>query len=380
MDIGLYIHVPFCAHKCGYCDFYSHRPEARITSDFVDAACRELAQPLLDGRHRVETIFIGGGTPSLLSVEQWHRLLEPLKRIVERDRPAEFTVEANPESFTRPRAEALREAGVNRISMGAQTFDAKQLIVLERIHDAADTETAAQLARDVGFEHLNLDLIFGIPGQSTKSLAQSIDRAVTLDPDHVACYGLTYEPDTPMRDSLDAGRVRPVSEPRSCEMYDTMVRRLGERGYEQYEISNFARPGGKCQHNLRYWHNQPTIGIGPSAASYVDGKRWRNVPDTAEYIRRVRVGESITIDEETLSPTDRAGETAMLMLRLVEGIDRSRFRDQTGFDPLVLFADVLVGHREAGLLEVGPDRIALTPKGRLLGDQVMADFLMPQSV
>lgn len=377
MNVGLYLHVPFCATKCGYCDFYSHVPQPGAFAPLVDALLRELDASLAEGGHRVETIFVGGGTPTLLPVGQLERLFAALAQIARRDRPVEFTVEANPASLIEAKAAVLRAAGVNRISMGAQSFHADELRVLERIHSPDDIAPSAEIVRRAGFAHFNLDLIFGIPGQTTASWTESLRRAIDLGPDHLACYGLTYEPETRLRDQLDAGSIAPAEESTEAGLYELTVDFLAARGFGQYEISNYARPGAESRHNIRYWLNLPYVGVGPSAASFLDGRRWRNIPDTAEYVRRSGHGLDTRIDQEELSPLQAAGETAMLGLRLIGGIERARFRAVTGFDPMHLFADVINRHAADGFLEVDGDRIALTRRGRLVGDSVMADFLSP---
>lgn len=379
MDIGLYIHVPFCPTKCGYCDFYSQVPSAGAFAPLVDALLAELDARLGQADVRAETVFVGGGTPTFLPMVEFERLFMRLGRIAEQDRPVEFTVEANPASLTEAKAAVLRANHVNRISMGAQSFDSQELRVLERIHRPEDIVPSAAIIHDAGFEHFNLDLIFGIPGQTEASWSESIRRAVDLRPDHLACYGLTYEPGTPLRRRIDQGLVEPMQDEYEAVLYDLAVDTLEARGFHQYEISNFARPTAESRHNLRYWLNLPYVGVGPSAASFMDGRRWKNVADTAEYMRRTGCGESLVVQSEELSPLDRAGEMAMLQLRLVRGIDRTEFQAATGYDPMLLFARTIAAHYERGLLAVDDQRIALTRKGRLVGDTVTVDFLSPGS-
>ena len=377
-EVGLYLHIPFCATKCGYCDFYSAVPTPGAFAPLVDALLVELQNQVLARDVRIVTIFAGGGTPTLLPDAQLARLFTELARLVERDRPIEFTVEANPASLSESKAQILREAGVNRISMGAQSFHAAELRVLERIHSPSDIPASAEIVHRAGFPHFNLDLIFGIPGQTRATLAESIRRAVELGPDHLACYGLTYEPDTPLRERLEQGLIEPMEEGVEAELYTEIVEHLRARGFEQYEISNFARPGARSEHNLRYWHNQPVLGIGPSAASYFEGRRWKNIADTAEYVCRIRAGASPVVESEQLTPLEAAGETAMLNLRLVEGIRCEAFRRQTGFDPYALFGPVIERYTAVGLLEADAEHIALTPAGRLVGDAIISEFLLPE--
>jgi len=378
IDIGLYIHVPFCGRKCGYCDFYSIVPEGDQVDRLVDAMLRELDQVLAGRDLGVETVFVGGGTPTFLPEQALARLMDRLQRVVEADRPSEFSVEANPASLTGPKAALLRRAGVTRISMGAQSFHEHELRMLDRLHQPADIADGVKLVRQVGFEHLNLDLIFGIPGQSLRDWAESLRKAVDLNPDHVACYGLTYEPGTVLTARRERGEVTPVDEDLETDMYLSAIDFLAGAGFVQYEISNFARPGGQCRHNLRYWRGQAGIGVGPAAASYLEGRRWRNIADVGSYIARIRAGESTVTDLETLDPLQRAGELAMLGLRMTEGIDRPAFRAQTGFDPCELFADAIRRHSAAGLLAADGRRIALTRSGLPLADAVIRDFVCPE--
>jgi len=376
--VGLYVHIPFCPSKCGYCDFYSVVPEYDEIDPFIDALLMELQSSLQSANAQIETIFVGGGTPAFLPIGPLERLLAELGRCASEHGVREFTVEANPGSIDATKLACLRDHGVNRISMGAQSFHETELRVLGRIHKPAEIAGSAELIRKAGFEHFNIDLIFGIPGQTPSSWSDSIRQAVALGPDHLACYGLTFEPGTPLHERcLIHGQIVRVGEELETELYLIAIRQLSALGFEQYEISNFARPNGQCQHNLRYWHNQPGLGIGPAGASYLEGKRWRNVADIAEYVRRIQTGKSPIDESEILSPAQRAGESAMLALRLTEGINPEKFQQAAGFDPHELFADAIARHKAADLLTATPNRIALTPQGRLVADTVIADFLMP---
>jgi oxygen-independent coproporphyrinogen-3 oxidase len=344
----------------------------------VEAVLSELELAVLRRSVRVDTIFIGGGTPTVLPLDLLERLLVALHRVARRDGCTEFTVEANPATIEPAKAELLKACGVDRVSLGAQSFDERELAVLDREHKPGDVPASLEILRRVSLTRYNLDLIFGIPGQALDNWLRSLRTAIELGPEHLSCYGLTYEPGTPLKRRVGLGRVTPVGEELESEMYLAAMDTLSAHGYCQYEISNYARPGLECRHNLRYWHNQPGIGIGPAAASYWQGRRWRNVPDTAEYVRRIGQGQSAAVEVEELSALERAGETAMLALRLNEGINAEWFRQATGYDLLKLFADPIRTHAASGLLAVEPGRIALTRRGRLLADAVMADFLCPR--
>ncbi len=374
---AIYVHVPFCQTICGYCDFYSEVLDGRVTGPLVDALLAELEGWAGRVELRPASIFVGGGTPTTLPAGELSRLLGRLGELARAAGGAEFTVEANPATVTPEIAGVLIEAGVNRVSIGAQSFDKRELRVLERIHNPRQVHQTVAICRAAGLENLNLDLIFAVPGQSLDSWKRNLAEALALEPQHLSCYGLTYERGTPLFEQLQAGLVQRADGELEAEMYEATIDRLAEAGLEQYEISNFARPGRRCRHNLVYWHNEPHVGIGPSACGLVDGVRYRNVPDTAQYARAVLEGRSPQVSQERLDSAGRARETAMLELRLIEGIGRTAFRDRFGRDPAELFEPAVAKHCELGLLTLDPQRIALTRRGLLVADSVIADFLVP---
>ncbi len=377
VEAGLYVHVPFCRTKCGYCDFYSRVPAAGQPGRYVDAVLTELADGPAgpDRRVRLRTIFVGGGTPTTLPATELSRLFGVLGELARRDGVFEFTVETNPASLDDARAWALREAGVNRVSIGVQSFAAEELRILDRNHQAEDVAPTVASARRWGFSYINLDLIFGIPGQTQWSWGESLRMAIELGPDHIACYGLTYEPGTPLYRKWAEGALHPCGEETEARMYECAIDTLTSAGFEHYEISNFARPGARCEHNLAYWRNESYVGVGPAAASYLEGVRTRNIADVEQYIRRIALGQSPVVESERLDAKARAAETAMLQLRLTEGIDRRSFERQTGFDAMALFADVIRSHVAGRRLSVTPTHIRLTRSGLLIADSVMADFI-----
>lgn len=370
---SIYVHVPFCQTICGYCDFYSTLLEPGATGPLVEALLRELERHRGELAERVETIFVGGGTPTTLPPGELARLLGALRELAEPD--AEFTVEANPATVTAEIAAALAGAGVNRVSIGAQSFATGELRVLERIHRPPQVAQTVERCRSAGVRQVNLDLIFGIPGQALEAWRANLEAALALRPEHLSCYGLTYERGTPLYEQLQAGRVRRADAELESAMFTATIERLAGAGFEHYEISNFAQAGARCRHNLVYWRNEPCLGIGPSAAGYVGGVRYRNIPDTAAYVRALREGRSPRVEQERLTPDRRARETAMLMLRLIEGIDRARFMASCGADPLEFFADAIGKHRELGFIDADARTIRLTPAGLLVADSVIADFL-----
>lgn len=263
------------------------------------------------------SVFVGGGTPTYLRPELWTQLLHSLREFSFLDAVTEFTVEANPETVTPQLAGLLARGGVNRVSLGAQSFHPHLLKTLERWHDPANVGRAVRTLRDAGISNINLDLIFAVPGQDLAMLDLDLDHALALEPTHLSCYGLTYEPNTAITQRLKMGQVQPVDEDVEAAMYRRVMQRLAEAGFEHYEVSNWARPGRRCEHNLLYWRNGNWLGAGPSAASHVDGRRWKNAPHLGRYLDAADAPP--IVDDETLTPERRVGEQLMLRLRLMEG-------------------------------------------------------------
>ncbi len=371
---SLYVHVPFCRRKCGYCDFFSQVPAPAEIPPLVDALLAELAGHASTQPLELDTIFVGGGTPTVLPDTELERLLAGLRQHIAG--PAtEFTVEANPATVSDSTATILASAGVNRVSLGAQSFDDAELLTLDRAHQPRQVGQTVAICRQAGIERINLDLIFGIPGQTAGSWQRSLRAALALEPEHISCYGLTYEVGTPLHKRVAAGQIEPLDPDLEAELYEAALDLLPAAGYAHYEISNFARPGGECRHNLLCWHNYPYLGIGPAAAGFVDGVRYKNVSDTRAYVRVVGRGISPRSEHERLTPAQRARETAMLELRLATGIDRPSFERRYGQDPVELFAAAIEKHDAAGLLVVDAAAIRLTRAGTLLANTVMMDFL-----
>ncbi len=378
---ALYVHVPFCFHKCHYCDFYSitHQSPDRMAR-FVDLLLREAdlwIRPSLASSVRPETVFFGGGTPSLLPLEQMSRLVRGLRARFDLSNVNEWTVEANPATVSAEYCEMLRENGVNRISFGAQSFDRADLLMLERHHDPEDVPRSVDIARSAGFSRINIDLIYAIPGQSPESWARSLDAAIGLGTTHLSCYGLTYEPNTPMAVRKRLGQVRAADEQLELDMFYHARGRLSDAGLRSYEISNYARPGDECRHNLHYWTGESYVGLGPSAASHVEGHRFRNRPHLGEWERAVERGELPVIDYEQLSASGRAGELAMLLLRLSRPIKFDDFAARTGIDPRQRFSRAIDQLSRAGLLAVDAEGFGLTERGLAVADAVAAEFLDP---
>jgi oxygen-independent coproporphyrinogen-3 oxidase len=374
VDCALYLHVPFCETKCGYCDFYSVAVRDRETAPLVERVARELRQRVADNPRKIRTIFWGGGTPTILPLQQLSALLESVAASLPLANAAEFTIEANPATVDDDKVKLLVAGGVTRASMGAQSFFPQELATLERIHSPDDIAPSVERLRRNGVVQVNIDLIFGIPGQTLDSWSRSLRRAIELQPDHIACYGLTYEPGTPLYEMRRSGRIKPVSEQLEADMYLRAVDALAAAGYEQYETSNFAKPGFHCLHNLIYWRNGSYIGVGPSAAGYIDGRRYKNVADVDEYIRRIDADGHAEAESEIVDTRMLATEMIMMQLRLVEGLSIQAFRRRIGVDPVARFGRALERLVELGHVTVTDGHIALTRTGRLISDAVMAEL------
>ncbi len=377
---ALYVHVPFCAHKCHYCDFYSiTRQSGERMTHFVDLVLAEAAlwADLPENAPRVlpRTIFFGGGTPSLLPLDQMQRLLEGLAQRFDLSGVSEWTVEVNPATATLEYCQMLRAAGVNRLSFGAQSFDQRELDVLERHHDPLDVPRSVLIARQAGFTRLNLDLIYAVPGQTLESWMRSLHRALELHTPHLSCYGLTYEPNTPLAVRKRMGRVTAVEEGLELQMLHATRQLLTASGRPPYEISNYAIPGEECRHNLHYWTGGNYLGLGPAAASHIQGWRWRNCPHLGEWERAVTSGRLAAIEVESLPAERRACELAMLMLRLSGGLNFDGFATQTGHDALIFFAPVVNRLLRHGLLMADRTALRLTDRGLEVADAVAAEFL-----
>jgi oxygen-independent coproporphyrinogen-3 oxidase len=372
---GLYVHIPFCFHKCHYCDFYSITQQSpQRMGQFVDRILLEAAQ--WSGRAiRPKTVFFGGGTPSLLPIADMQRLIEGLSERFDLSAVDEWTVEANPATVNLEYCRMLREMGVDRLSFGAQSFDAAELVTLERHHEPGDVERSVAIARAAGFGRMNVDLIFAIPGQSLASWKKSMERAIALGTPHVSCYALTYEPNTAMTARKRAGEFKAAEECLELEMLHYTRDRLSEAGIAAYEVSNFAKRGEACRHNLNYWQGGNYIGLGPAAASHIQGWRWKNRPHLTAWENAIDAGRVPAIDVETLSPLRRAGELAMLMLRLERGIEFNVFFGRSGFDARELFGEVIGRFSKAGLIEASESAARLTRAGLNVADALGAEFL-----
>lgn len=371
---GLYVHVPFCETKCGYCDFYSVPTKERRTGPLVTALERELELRLARPPYPVKTVFCGGGTPTILPTNELCTLLSAIGRHVNVDELLEFTVEANPATVDNAKTAALLEGGVTRVSMGAQSFFSEELATLERLHTPDDIAPSVFTLRRHGIEQINIDLIFGIPGQTIPSWRESLAKTIELEPDHIACYGLTYEPGTRLTALRDHSRVTPCAESLEVELYGITIETLAAAGYLQYETSNFAKTGCESRHNLIYWRNEPYVAVGPSAAGCYHGRRYKNISEVNGYIRRIETNGSAEADTETITREMLMHEMLLMQLRLIEGLSVDNFLRRTGVNPFELFDEVIPRLTHRGYVTASDTHIALTPSGRLLSDAIITEF------
>jgi len=373
---SLYVHVPFCVVKCGYCDFNSYVVDDRAVHDvFLDALTAELRR---EWRHGTPvSVFVGGGTPSLLDPVRFARLFAAIAEVVPLRECAEVTVEANPESMTREKAEIARAAGVNRFSMGVQTFDPARLRFLDRAHSAERAEAAFAELRAAGAANVSVDLMFGIPGETLAQWQADLERALALQPDHLSCYNLTFEPGTRLHHDLEHGRVVTNDEEADRAMFVHTRERLAAAGFVAYEISNFAGRGGPCRHNDHYWLQGDYVGVGPGASSHRAGQRWTNLKPVEAWAKAALAGLPCAGSAETLRPRQRAAEAIWLGLRRADGVDLGVVAARTGVAAQVWFAEDIAAHRRAGWIDVDGDVLSLTPAGLLLADRVSGDYLAP---
>ncbi len=367
-----YVHVPFCGHKCGYCDFAVTAGQDHLIDLYVEGVAAELAT--LGEPRPVETLFIGGGTPTYLSAAQLDRLLTAVCHWFPLPAGAEFSVESTPDSLDDERGRVLAAHGVTRVSVGVQSFQAHTLAALDRRHGVGQIGRAVEAVRR-HVPGLSFDLIFAAPGQSLADWQADLAAALSLAPDHLSTYGLTYETGTPLWKARKRGAVAAQTEDDELAMYLHGIDALAAAGFEQYEVSNFARLGKRSAHNGRYWANEAYFGIGVGAARYVDGERAMNTRDTQGYLRAVLAGDDPTFQRETLPPRERATETMATQLRRIEGIHRSGFERQTGYGLDVLVGPAVAGLTAEGLLVDDGRSVRLTRRGLCVADGVVEALL-----
>jgi oxygen-independent coproporphyrinogen-3 oxidase len=359
--LGVYVHVPFCSHRCDYCDFATWTDRAHLVDDYVDACIADVTTRVAAGQPEATSVFFGGGTPSLLAGPQLARVLDAIPRASR----AEVTVECNPDSVDAAKLGAYRDAGVNRLSFGVQSMRPHVLAALGRTHDPANVDRAVALARDAGFENLNVDLIYGAAGETLADWRATLEAAVELGPEHVSAYALTVEPGTSLGRRVEAGTTAAPDDDDQADKYALSDDLLAAAGFEWYEVSNWARPGRECAHNRCYWEGTDYVAVGCAGHGFTDGERWWNVRTPERYVAAIGSGRSARAGAERLAPGARAEESFALALRTKRGaaVDADARRE----------VDDLAA---AGLLVAAGGRVVLTRQGRLLASEVTTRLLL----
>ncbi|MCL5283852.1 MAG: radical SAM family heme chaperone HemW [Armatimonadetes bacterium] len=379
--LSLYVHIPFCISKCGYCDFNSYAMNGPIVSKTVDAILTEIQ---FSGypNGTVQSIFFGGGTPTFVNPDNLQRILVSLRDRFSVTPEAEITVEANPGSADMQRFADLRSVGFNRISIGVQSFNDNLLHHLERRHSAAEAVRAVEIAREAGFENINIDLMFGIPGQTEADWRESLQTALSLQTEHISLYSLTIEPKTRFEHLQRIGQLPLPDEEVMLAMYEHAIETARQAGFEHYEISNFAKLGYQCRHNVNYWHNGPYAAYGPGAVSclWEDAKgaryrRWTNELSPRKYLQKIESNEPLSVEEEAVSKMTALGESMMVGLRMMEGVSLGGLYRRYRIDPALVYEREIAKLIERGLIQIADDRIALTRQGLLLANDVMLEFI-----
>ncbi len=370
---GLYLHIPFCVKKCEYCDFSSYDDVIYLADDYIEAALRELKYYRNNFEISFDTLFIGGGTPTVLTDKQLDSLFTGIYGMVERKKLREITIEANPETITERKARVL-EANVNRVSLGCQSFHDKFLEKLTRIHGTKAIYSAYELLRKQNIKNINIDLMYGVEGQSTADVLHNIGEAIKLKPEHVSFYMLTLYGHTPFGKKAESGLLNLPHEEVLEHMYLRGAEELEKAGYKQYEISNFAMPGKKCVHNLNYWDSGEYIGIGSAASSFFQGKRYTNTTSPAEYIKRLKKSDDPADITETVTPENSRKEYIMLKLRTCEGIDFKEFERIFKYDFYSKYSNIVARLADEGLANKSGESFSLTRKGFLISNEIIQKF------
>lgn len=376
MKIGLYIHIPFCQKKCLYCDFPSHANLSHLYQPYVAALCREISDlgGVLSG-NIVDTIFIGGGTPTVLSANCLSQILQQVHASYSIDKNAEISIEANPGTIDLEKMLMLRAAGVNRISFGVQTFNDPLLLSIGRIHSATQGVEAVKMAKQAGFDNINIDLMYGLPGQTTQQLKDSILQAIKLEVMHISAYGLKVEEGTPFARMQQQGSLILPDEDTDEAMYDLTTHLLPQKGFARYEISNFALAGYECRHNLKYWQYQPYIGLGAAAHSFWKNERLANMNDVVSYIKTVEQGLLPIEVRENLEHSKAMAEYVFLALRTVQGMSVQKFNRYFNADFFTYYGDTIAMLTGKGLLMATENKIFLTEVGMKYGNVAFRAFL-----
>lgn len=371
---GIYIHIPFCKSRCIYCGFYS-TTLLDLRKKYINAVCREMELRKNYIREPFSTIYLGGGTPSLLDEAELTQLFLYINNVYDVDRNAEITMECNPDDITPEFTNMLSRMPINRVSMGAQTFADSRLRILHRRHSSDEVKHAVKLLREAGIKNISIDLMFGFPDESLSQWKEDISAAMALNVEHISAYSLMYEEDTPLWKMLDTGKVKEIDEELSLTMFKELVCQLTDAGYEHYEISNFARPGYRSRHNSSYWHQVPYIGLGAAAHSFDLNSRQWNVADLKLYIEEINNG-IIPMEREELDNDTTFNDIITTALRTSDGIDLNAMETRLGKRYRNTLISAAGKHIEQGLLEIRHDRLRLTAEGIFISDMVMSDLMI----
>jgi len=375
---GIYIHIPFCATRCHYCNFATGGYESELARRYTAAARAEIERADVStdpAMRRVDTIYFGGGTPTTLTIEQISSLIEACHRTFDVAPDSEITAEANPGSVSQNYLEELRSAGVNRLSFGAQSFDDGELRMIGRAHSAEEAREAVRMARAAGFANVSIDLIAGLPEQKMETWRRNLEEAFALEPDHLSVYLLELYQDAPLLHRINRGELRAIDEELTVAMYFALMDEAERRGFEHYEISNWARPRFESRHNLKYWTGAPYWAFGVSAAGYDGQTRWSNTRNIHEYLAKVESGQSPVAERIELDEDDRQSENLFLRLRLKDGVDLEEHQRRFGVNTLERYRGEIERLREAGLIELGENRLKVSREGIVLANEVFAAFV-----
>ncbi|WP_195263381.1 radical SAM family heme chaperone HemW [Clostridium sp. 1001275B_160808_H3] len=372
-EVALYIHIPFCKQKCFYCDFPSYASLDHLKDDYVDALCKEIEEKVID--YKIKSIFIGGGTPSYLETNQIYKLLKTISKLNLTEN-MEFTMECNPGALEKEKLETMLRGGVNRISMGLQAVQNSLLKDIGRIHSFKQFEENFNLAREVGFKNINVDLMFGLPNQKVDEWKESLEVIAKLNPEHISAYSLIIEEGTAFYKLWERNKLILPSEDEEREMYSITKEILKEHGYEQYEISNYAKSGYECYHNKVYWQCDDYLGVGSASSSFIDGKRIKNIENVKLYIEKINNNESIIEEIIKNSKEDNIEEFIFMGLRMNKGISLNEFKKRFGIDINSIYKDIIEKNINKKLLVLEKDNLRLTDKGIELSNLVMSDFIL----
>lgn len=377
MELGLYLHFPFCISKCPYCDFNSYQlKEDNQISSYISALYQEItAYSRKLKKSNIKTIYLGGGTPTILSGVQIYNILEFCKDKFAIDKNAEITIEANPGTVDGEKIKLLIESGINRLSLGAQSFNNIFLKKLGRIHNAQDIIDSYSLAREIGFSNINIDIMFALPNQTTEDLQATLKKAISLKPDHLSLYNLTIKPGTEYYKEYKRGKLKLPTEDEEFDMYNWAINFLEESGFEHYEIANFARPHKRSMHNLIYWQNKPYLGIGAGAYSFIRGYRYMNYENPARYIKEIMSGKSPINNGEKLSLRKRMIETIILGLRTKDGVSYKKYKTRFRINLNDTFSKQINKLVNLGLLQKDNYKIKLSNRGIFLANTVFREFV-----